>query len=324
MTILPIHDEELEEFKTIDSTFRDVSGFCDALHILYTTPHTQPIDMERWKVIRVQTYKDTAQKAKHEYVVAHFRGPRDKSIYLKLQRRIQQSKSLTWLERQLQRLKFIKSSAPSSPATGLPNPPDTPPEGAARPPSMPLKKRALDDISIVRPSEIPPTDVLVDDVKFAKGSHIPLPKLAVLALTLNKHVFSEYKVIANNCYWFAESIVEVLKHMYHDFRVPDVPDRRLKGRWNGIRLYEAIDKAEVKKNFEIEWKSFMERINAVINNPNNPRLRATEEELAAAQRELARLRLELAGSRDRENMATPPSNTSQLYISSLATTVHSL
>ncbi|PFH45379.1 hypothetical protein AMATHDRAFT_51686 [Amanita thiersii Skay4041] len=251
---------DIEFFELRKSGGRDVHGFNDLLHKLYTTPETSSLPYDRWYVTEIKGYKNQGKKTvQHEFILATVQGPGKNNFrYLRIHRRIQKGSvvsSPTTDEQPAAAAAAPESSAADSsdmesPTTGAPQ----------REPNS-IKKRALDDITVSKD----PRSLLkfgksevVEHVTFPT-SHISLPQLAVLTRCINEAA-AGYHLATSNCYWFAYTLSEALKQK-HDGKV--IESNSKKGTWNGLAVNfvsRKIDIPNLNERFMIEWDEFVNRV----------------------------------------------------------------
>jgi len=141
----------------------------------------------------------------------------------------------------------------------------------------------------------------VDHFRFNDGHHVPLPQLVVLASTINEYAGTR-RVIHHNCYWFCQVVSEALKKRF-SHKLLSADDGIY--RWHNMPLYQNVNIDEVLNLYDKSWNKFVQKIDMIINNPNNRDTRMArqqaEEHRQRADREKKRADEEARRRRDAEH-----------------------
>lgn len=224
--------QEAPEIRPINHGHRYLESYRDRLCSLYTEPACAHLSFDRWKVSEIRTYKDKGSQVKHEYLVATVHDENNMEILLRIERRIQD--------------------------------PDTiEPNGQSSLPSTDkFKKVACDQITLLPPSTIKDDQLPVGHFRFHDGHHVPLPKLVVLACTVNEHC-RIYNALLRNCYWFCHVTSEALKKMFNVTVVP-VEGSSQQGSLYGVSLRGNVDIGDVVKKYYKAWDEFVEKVRCIF------------------------------------------------------------
>lgn len=250
--------ENAEEFLPIKHGYRFVDSYLDRLRMLYAEPDTQHLSQSRWEVVAIRTYKDKKTKVRHEYLVATLSDDHQNTILLRIERRSWDS--------------VIKSIVVRGSLKGVsPNTPPVDPtlaneDSAKEKDQDKFQKRALDQISIIKPSKFNVRQVPVEHIVFKTDDSHKLPTLVdliVLAHTVSDYSRA-YHLTETNCYWFCYITSEILKMNFLCDR-PDLPTRDLQGRWSwlgikGGKVYKEVEFSVVDKNYQRMRDNFQRRV----------------------------------------------------------------
>ena len=219
--------QEAPEIKPINHGHRYLESYRDRLCSLYTEPAYTRLSFERWKVSEIRTYKDTGSPVKHEYLVARVHDE-NSEILLRIERRVQD--------------------------------PDTiEPNGQGSISSMDkFKKVACDQITLLSPSTFKNDQLPVSHFQFHDGHHVPLPKLIVLACTVND-CDRTYNVLLRNCYWFCHVTSEALKKVFNFTDLP-VQGSSQQGWLYLVPLCGNVDIGNVVKKYHKAWDEFIQKV----------------------------------------------------------------
>ncbi|KAF8631089.1 hypothetical protein AX17_005166 [Amanita inopinata Kibby_2008] len=263
------------EFRVINSSFRDINSYCEALQLFYMKPASQGISHDRWKVTEIVTYKNQGDTAKHEYFVATVKDDHNHIVHLRIQRRIQKPKVSRFLKWSRGSTNRATSASGSSSSEDSPNSAGQAANGVDRPPPQHFKKKALDDIEVVNPFDI--SDPEVDIIHFEEDQ-ISLPRLAILARSMN-NLSSQYHLLTQNCYWFAYTAAEALKHLHAHKTLP-VTSKVKQGHWNSLPatiFFSNFNISQLLEEYNTKWEEFKAEIDSTVNNPNNKHVQEAQE-----------------------------------------------
>jgi len=262
--------ENAEELLPIRHGYRFVDSYPDRLRLLYAEPETQHISQSRWQVTAIRTYKDKKTKVRHEYLVATLFDDYQNTILLRIERRSWDS-VIKSIGQNIVRGSLRGASPTIPPVDGTPANEDS----AKEKDQEKFQKRALDQISILKPSKFNVKQVPVEHIVFKSDDNHKLPTLVDLIILA--HTVSDYSRVYHltetNCYWFCYITSEILKINFLYDR-PDLPTRDLQGKWSwlgikGGKVYKEVKFPEVDKNYQNMRDKFKQRIDAMVHNPNN-------------------------------------------------------
>jgi hypothetical protein len=251
--------EDAEEFLPIKHGYRFVDSYRDRLTLLYSKPETQHLDRRRWMVSEIRTYKDSKSNVKHEYLVATLYDQYENEVLFRIERRVRDSV-----------IKSIGKGLIPGSLTGANI--TSPPAGSdsanqddlQEKKSKKFMKRALDQISIVKPSDFTITQIPVEHIVFAPNHHVSLPELIILACTISDYS-REYHLTQYNCYWFCYISMEYLKNHYMSMR-PQLAGRGLQGTWSWLspgKVYKEIDFKVIDKNYDKFRNEFEQEVSYI-------------------------------------------------------------
>jgi len=243
--------KEAPEIRPINHGHRYLESYRDRLCSLYTEPAYAHLRFERWQVSEIRTYKDKGCPVKHEYLVATVYDENNVEILLRIERRVQDAD-------------VNEPNGQSSLSSS--------------------KKVACDQITLLSPSAFKDDQLPVSHLQFRDGHHVPLPKLVVLACTVNEHCRA-YNALLSNCYWFCHVTSEALKKVFN-FTVVPVEGGSQQGWLYGLPLCGNVDIGVVVKEYHKAWDEFVQKIDEIKNNPNNEHTIAAKK-LAAEERQRA-------------------------------------
>ena len=250
--------EDADEFRPIKHGYRFVDSYRDRLTLLYSKPETQHLDRKRWLISEIHTYKDRKTRVKHEYLIANVNDQYGNTVLFRIERRVRDSVIKSISQRFLPG--SHKGASPTSPTAGT----DLTNEESVQV-KKPSKwmKRALDQISIVKPSDLDPKQLPVEHIVFDSGHHVSLPELIILAYTISDYS-REYHLTQFNCYWFCYIAIEYLKKHY-PYTQPKLPGRKQQGTWSmlgGKRnlVYKDINFKALDKGYEKFWNDFEQEV----------------------------------------------------------------
>ncbi len=220
--------QESAEIRPINHGHRYLESYRDRLCSIYTEPAYTHLSFERWQVSEIRTYKDKGSQVKHEYLVATVHDESNAEILLRIERRIQDADV-------------------------------TEPNGqASLPSSDKFKKVACDQITLLSPSAFKDDQLPVSHFQFHDCHHVPLPKLVVLACTVNEYCRT-YHAALRNCYWFCHTTSEALKKAFDNTVVP-VEGSSHQGWLYCFPLCGTVDIDDVVKNYQKAWDEFAQKV----------------------------------------------------------------
>ncbi|KAF8333006.1 hypothetical protein F5887DRAFT_995156 [Amanita rubescens] len=303
MSSKSIHFQSIE-FKPLNNVYR-VDSYRDYLCLLYATPKNAGLSREHWKVTEINTYKDHSTKVRHEYLIANLSDGNGGTVFLRIERRLQDSSAKAF-GKAIIGGRGSGSRSQTGPTTSPPqsNTDSDSQDGAATTTvndgrAKKFKKNAVDEVTLFDPDlpkskEEIKSQVLVERIVFAPENQIPLAKLVVLACAINDHS-KEYHFFEKNCYWFCYCAVEALKQR-HLGKPMQVNGKQ--GSWRGLptgHLWDEVDFEVLLGKFDTMWRSFDQRIDDLINHPDNKHLKVAKKQAEESDRraeEEARLRQE--------------------------------
>ncbi|SRR6266550_5956543 len=250
--------ENAEEFLPIRHGYRFVDSYVDRLRMLYAEPETQHLSQRRWQVAEIRTYKDKKNKVRHEYLVATLSDDYQNTILLRIERRSWDSV-----------IKSIGQNIVRGSLRGNTPPVNATPaneDSAKEKDQEKFQKRALDQISFIKPSKFNVKQVPVEHIVFKSDENHKLPTLVdliVLAQTVSDYS-RVYHLMETNCYWFCYITSEILKINFLCDR-PDLATRDLQGRWSwlgikGGKVYKEVEFPELDKNYQRMRDRFQQRV----------------------------------------------------------------
>ncbi|KAF8707251.1 hypothetical protein AX14_013664 [Amanita brunnescens Koide BX004] len=294
--------EDAEEFVPIKNGYRYVENYCDRLCSLYTEPEMHHLRFERWQASEICTYRSQGTAVGHEYLIATLHDADNREIHLRLERGVQVSSTHTHAHVVKGRNCLSEASATSADSAKRGG---SPVEGPGR--------LAINETSIFASFASNEDRQPFNHFRFEDGHHVSLPQLVVLASTIDE--YSKTRQFSNhNCYWFCHVISEALK-MRFKYKPLSGDGGPQQNRLHNISLHQNVNIGEVLDLYDIAWNRFVQKIDVIVNNPNNRdtriarqqaeeyRRRADEEERRAdeesrkrreAERELAELKALLA------------------------------
>jgi hypothetical protein len=260
--------EDADEFRPIKHGYRFVDSYRDRLTLLYSKPETQHLDRKRWMISEIRTYKDRKTRVKHEYLIATVYDQYGQTILFRIERRVRDSVIKSIGKRFLPGSHTSASSSFPPAGTDLANQ-----EGVQVKKPSKFMKRALDQISIVKPSDLDPKQLPVEHIVFNSGHHVSLPELIILAYTISDYS-REYHLTQSNCYWFCYIAIEYLKKHYPHTQ-PKLPGRKQQGTWSmlgGKRnlVYKDIAFEALDKGYEKFWNDFEQEVCFIYCSGNDP------------------------------------------------------
>ena len=250
-----------KEFKPLNNAYR-VDSYRDYLCLLYATPKNSKLSRSHWKATEINTYKDHSTKVRHEYLIANLSDGNGGTVFLRIERRLQDSSAKAFGKAIMGRGSGSRSqTGPSPPRSGTDSDSQdgattTVNDGKAKK----FKKNAVDEVTLYDPDlakskEEIKSQVLVERIVFDPEHQIPLPELVVLACAINDHS-KEYHFFEKNCYWFCYCAVEALKKRHLGMQMP------VNGKpasWRGLptgHLWDQVDFEELLNKFDLMWGAF--------------------------------------------------------------------
>jgi len=221
--------QEAPEIQPINHGHRYLESYRDRLCSLYTEPAYADLGFDRWQVSEIRTYKDKGSQLKHEYLVATVHDENNVEILLRIERRVQDTD------------------------TNEPN-------GQSSLSSS--KKVACDQITLLQPSTFKDDQLQVSLYQFHDGHHIPLPKLVVLACTVNE-CSRIYNALCHNCYWFCYVTCEALRKVFGATVVP-VEGSSQQGCLYFLPLRGDADIGDVVKKYGKAWDEFVQKVRCLF------------------------------------------------------------
>ena len=248
--------EDADEFRPIKHGYRFVDSYRDRLTLLYSKPETLHLDRKRWMISEIRTYKDKKTRVLHEYLIATVYDHYGNTVLFRIERRVRDSVVKSIGKRLLPGSR--KGSSSTSPPVGTDLDHQ---EGVQVKKPSKFMKRALDQVSIIKPSDLDVNQLPVEHIVFNSGHHVSLPELIILAYTISD--FSrEYHLTQSNCYWFCYIAIEYLKKHYPCTQ-PELPGRKQQGTWSmlvGNLVYKDIDFEVLDKSYEKFWNDFEQEV----------------------------------------------------------------
>ncbi|KAF8351697.1 hypothetical protein F5887DRAFT_1277510 [Amanita rubescens] len=272
--------EDAEEFVPMKNGYRYIDNYRDRLCSIYTEPEMHHLDFERWRTSEVYTYyKGRGTTVGHEFLIATLHDAENREILLRLERGIQASSTHAHV---------VKGGNAWGGAQ----------QGGARAESP---GRWLSEISVFLSSAFnddsgPP----VDHFRFNDNHHVSLPQLVVLASTINEYLGT--RRFHHNCYWFCRVVSEALKKRFsHKLLSADGGFHH----WHNMPVSQNVDIDKVLDLYDKSWNKFVQKIDMIINNPNNRDTRMArqqaEEHRRRADKEKKRADEEARRRRDAES-----------------------
>ena len=170
---------DAEEFLPIKHGYRFVDSYRDRLILLYSRPETQHLSRERWKASEIRTYKDKKTRVTYEYLVATLNDQFGNIVLFRFERRVQDS-VIKSLDKSLIPVGVSTTSPPAgSTSANL--------EEVQEKKSKKFMKRALQQISIIKPSNFNVKQVPVEHIVFDPDVRVSLPELVILACTIRDY-----------------------------------------------------------------------------------------------------------------------------------------
>ncbi|PFH48328.1 hypothetical protein AMATHDRAFT_5909 [Amanita thiersii Skay4041] len=227
-----------------------IDTFCDNLRAFYTSPLTRDVRQDRWHIVELCTYKKE-RNSQHEFLVAKAEGPVNPN---------EQDES----EGKNTSNVFLRIERMSSAQNLL----------------QILVNDALDRVKMTHVPTTKSTDYLVDTLRFSKGSFPTLPQLVVFVRTVSE-AHPRYNLVSWNCYWFADTVGEVLRQRYlptaqaNSSTTSCVPVEEQKeaagprkGYWKGVPVVKHDKElvTEILHAFEKRWEEFNEQVDVAARN----------------------------------------------------------
>ncbi|PFH48417.1 hypothetical protein AMATHDRAFT_87111 [Amanita thiersii Skay4041] len=247
---------------------RDVRGFCDMLQVLYTSPDTQDLSQDRWRIVEMRSYRNKTGKPDYEYIVATIRGPmhtqtvssssssnsspgrKPNSVLLRVYRKLPKSEMLTTGGYEF---------------------------------DLKTKKRPLDDVTLIRAQEVS-QDSLVEAIVFQEGTYMTLAQFAVLArCVLDRPGILE----CPNDHWFAYTAMGVIKRLHTNHIQASESSKR---RWRysmssqGENITDEPRFDTLLHLYNRQWRTFNQKVSQAINNSRSPLVREANEQREDAER----------------------------------------
>ena len=245
--------EHAEEFRPIKRGYRYVEGYRDRLTILYSKPETQHLPRNRWTVSEIRTYKDRKTNLRHEYLVATLNDQLQNAILFRIERRVRDSVIKSIGQGLIPG--SLKGASPTPPPAG---PDSANQEGVQEKKPKKFMKRAIDEISLIKPSDFNVSQVPVEHIVFDPNVRVPsLPELIILVCTISDYS-REYHLTKYNCYWFCYIAIEYLK-LHYSYEQPPLADRGQQGTWSLLaigKVYKDIDFDLLATNYDKSWHVF--------------------------------------------------------------------
>jgi hypothetical protein len=291
---------ESPEFLPIKNGER-VGSYCTSLRMLYINPKMAHLDRKHWKVAEIKTYKDKSTTVKHEYLIATLSDGDRGEVFLRIDRRLQDSSA-----------KAFGKALIGRRSSSVPNPHSSDSDSGKQDGAQPndenanaFTKFAVDEVAIVTPNL--DKQKLVEHHVFESEQRVSLPQFIVLTCAINNYS-SEYHLFGKNCYWFCFVAVVLLQKLSTG-SLPDLSVRGQQGTWLGLptdKLWKDVNFEMLSTMYDTMWSAFENevcsitenlditdtngswQIDSIINHPDN---RQAKEEKKRADKE-ARLRQE--------------------------------
>lgn len=275
--------------------------------------------MNRWEV-------------SHAFIVKDEGGSKHEALFVTLTKNKSNSDTITThdVELRIERTKLVlshKTLLPASSHTVLPASSYTA-SGSAE--AHDGNKYALDMVSYSNTALIGPSEHIVQTHSFPLGHRINLPQLLIIANLVSMQ--KDYHIITSNCYWFAQTIIEVMhrhidSHGSHGASTDDrekIIDEEItstsgqkveKGKWHGIPLtalplMPSVDPHMIQgmlTTFLKQWDEFTQEIQKALDITQNSEYRnmehkcltageraaTAEERVATAEERVAKMETEL-------------------------------
>src|SRR6266550_196402 len=291
-----------KEFKPLNNVYR-VDSYRDYLCLLYAKPKNANLSREHWKVTEINTYKDQRTTVRHEYLIANLSDGKGGTVFLRIERRLQDSSAKAFGKAIMGRGSGSRSNSGPAPQS---NTDSDSQDGATTTVNdgkkKKFKKNAVDEVTLFDPTlpknqEEMKNQKLVERIVFAPDHQIPLPKLVVLACAINDHS-REYHFFEKNCYWFCYCAVEALKQRH---KGEPQPVNGKQASWRGLptgHLWDEIDFEQLLNKFDFMWGEFDRevsfffwiwgedgpdvnefwQIDEIVNNPHNVHIKKAKEQ----------------------------------------------
>lgn len=245
--------EDAEEFLPIKQGYQFADSYCDRLTLLYSRPETQHLSRERWRASEICTYRDRRKNVKHEYLVATLKDNLGNIVLIRFERGVQGSVIES----------IVKSLFPIELEAGSTSPPagaDSAKQEAVH--EQKSTKEAIDQISIVKPSDFNVTQVPVERVVFDPNNRVPsLPELIILARAIGSYS-RRYHLTQYNYSWFCYLAIEYLKRHYLYPR-PHLTGRNDQATWPAT-VHKKVDFEVLGKIYDRIWNDFKQGVCSII------------------------------------------------------------
>ena len=230
--------EDAEEFVPIRNGHHYVDTYCDRLCSMYTEPKMHHLRFERWQASDICTYKGHGT-IEHEYLIATLHDADNRVIYLRLERGIQVSSTHPTHAHAVERSGLSAASGTFADSG-----------------RQTVNEAALFAFSAFKEDRQP-----VVHLRFDNGNYIPLPRLVVLASTIDEYLKTRQSA-HHNCYWFCHVISEALKKRFNHKILSG--DGLQQGRGHNILLYQGVDIDEVLDLYDTSWNKFVQKVCSVL------------------------------------------------------------